>query len=446
MKTREVFLVPAAVALAFACQKTALAVDLAYEASLAAGHSDNIRRTATQEQEEDIAAAGLNFSLDHVSSRVKARALGDLAYHEYLDDTYDSDLMGNVAADARFAFVQDRFEWVVADNFGQVLSDPFLPQTPENQEDINYFTTGPDLSLALGAQNRLRFAARYSNVTYEDSPFDSDAVSGELAFVRQLSAASSISLNARQEQVEFDEALLNADYDQSEVFVRYQVSGARTHLAADVGYTELDQDAVPGTEDGLLLRLDASRRLSGASVVTFSAGHEFSNSGSAFAATQISGSIGLNAAPGRQTAQPFTYEYVNIGWNFSRNRTGFGVSLGYADQSYEDSPALDQTFSTIGAHFSRQLSTRTALTLDAYYSEGDFRQGADYDELNGALSFEWRLSRNISASMMYDYYDRSSDLATYDATENRIWLTLSYGNGTPRRYYAPPEFAVDERP
>ena len=36
-----------------------------------------------------------------------------------------------------------------ADNFGQVLDDPFQPATPDNRENINYLTTGPDLTFAL---------------------------------------------------------------------------------------------------------------------------------------------------------------------------------------------------------------------------------------------------------------------------------------------------------
>jgi hypothetical protein len=430
----------------------AFAAEVAYEASLAAGHSDNIRRTTENEQEEDIAAAGLRFSVDHISPRIEGRAVGDVAYHEYLDNTFESDFLGNFAGDARFAFVPDRLEWVVADNFGQVLSDPFVPATPDNRENINYFTTGPDLMLGLGSQNRLRLGARYSLISYEDSDFDSDATSAELGFIRALSAASAISVNGRVQQIEYDESALDADYDQSEAYARYEANGIRTNLALDVGYTEIDREATPDSEGGLLLRLEASRRLSGSSTAMLNAGREFSNSGTAFADAQVGGGIGLGAVPGQQTALPFTHEYVTIGWQFSRNRTGLGLSASWSDQSSEDlgSTELDQTLSSLNAYYSRQLSARTSMRFDVLYTEGEFSEGdlnqdSDYDELNGSLSFNWQLSRSLSLAAVYDHYKRSSDLTAGDAKENRFWLSIAFGSGRPRRQYAPPEFAIDER-
>jgi hypothetical protein len=427
----------------------ALAADVVYEASVGAGHSDNIRRTVNNETDEDIAAVGLRFSIDELRPRLEGRAVADLAYHEYLDDAFDSDFIGNFAGDARIALAPERLDWIIADNFGQVLADPFTPATPDNRENINYFTTGPVLSLPLGAKNRVRLGAQYSLISYEDSPFDSDAVSANLALVRALSASTALSLNARAQQVEYDEAGLNADYDQQDAFVRYEATGIRTELGVDVGYTQVDRDAASDSEDGLLLRLDLSRRLSGASTATLSAGREFSNSGSAFATTQELGGIGSGATPGRQTGLPFTHEYVALGWNFSRNRTGFGFSVSRTDQSYEDdaSSGLDQTLSSVSGRFSRQLSTRTALAIDVGYGEGEFAQGTDYDELNGSLSVSWRLSRSLSLTAMYDYYEYET-LAGPEAgkaRENRFWLSLGFGNGTPRQEYAPPEFAIDER-
>lgn len=424
----------------------AAALDLGYEASLAVGRSDNIRRTPTNEQEEDIAAAGLQFSLDHLSPRVRARAVGDVAYHEYLDDTFDSDFIGNVAADASFAIAPERLEWMIADSFGQVLSDPFSPASPDNREDINYFTTGPTAMFALGSQNRLRLTGRYSLVGYEESQFDSEATSGEIGFIRRLSAASEVSLNARAQQVEFDDSALDTDYDETSAFVRYEVTGARTHLGLDVGYTELERDAAAGSEDGLLLRLDATRRLSASTTASISAGREFSNSGSVFAASQQSSGISLGAAPGRQTAQPFTHEYVTLAWDFNRNRTAFGFYGSMSEETYDDlSSTLNQKLTSAGAHFTRQLSPQTQLALQGGYGTTDFTEQGDYDQWDAALSLRWRFSRSLSLTVTYDYYTYDSDRFTTEVEENRIWISLGYGRGAPRRELAPAEFAIDAR-
>lgn len=422
------------------------AATLDYETTLGVGHSDNIGRTATDQQEEDLAAAGLRFSLDRQGSRLHGNAVGDLAYVEYLDNTYDSELVGNFAGDLRWAFVPERFEWQVADNFGQALNDPFAPATPDNRQNINYFTTGPDVTFAFGSRTRLRLGGRYVLATYEDSPLDSDSIIGDVGLIRLLSAASSVSFNIRAQQVEYDAAALNADYDQNDAFVRFDADGARTHLSVDAGYTQIQRDALDDEDDGVLLRLDVSRRLSAGSTVTVTAGREFANSSSAFATTQGSGLIGLDAVPGRQVAQPFTNTYVTAGWNYSRLRTSLSLLASRTDQDFADVGLLDQTVTQAAAQFRRELSSRASLTLDAQYGQGSFETGGnDYDDMDGGAGFSWRFSQNLSLNVTYNYFKRDSDAPAGDFTENRFWVSIAYGRGTPRATLVRPEFAIDQR-
>jgi hypothetical protein len=439
-----------------ACKaSTSHAADFAYEARLAAGYSDNIRRVPANEESETIASAGLRFSLDQVSTRIQAHSVADLAYFDYLDDTYDAELIGNLAAGLRFDIVEERFEWVVDDNFGQVQSDPFTPVTPDNRENINYFSTGPGFIFPIGQQNYVRLDGRYSIVSYEESPLDSDSLSAQLGIGHSFSSASKVSLNARREEIDFkDDEILgqpvlggSPDYEQTEAFLQYEGEGARTQLTIDAGYTEITRENA-NSEDGLLFRLEASRRLSGASLALLRAGREFANSGTAFANAQESGSISLSAVPGRQSEVPFVHDYASLGWSFSRNRTSIGLGIGWSEDSYEEivgTPSLNQTLVSVDAQFGRQVTSRLTLQLQARYGQGDFENGPDYEELTSSAGLTFQISRRVSLNVMYDYYDRQSDDPS-EGTENRIWLSIGYGNGNPRRQYAPPEFAVDQRP
>lgn len=416
--------------------------EFAYEAQAGYGHSDNIRRTSADQISEDIGQLGLNFSLDQRGPRLQADLVGDVAYFHYFDDTYDSEVVGNFIGDARFGFIPQRFEWVVSDAYGQVLSDPFAPVTPDNRENVNVLTTGPDVFLGFGSQTQLRLGGRYTLTTYEDRPFDSDGVSGELSLIRLLSASSNISLNARAQTIEYDEAALDADYDQREAFVSYYAEGARTHLTFDVGYTEIDSDAGEA-EDGLLLRLDVARRLSGASTLTFAAGREFRNSASAFAAAQGAG-VSLGTVQGIQTVIPFVNDYATLGWNFVRRRTGLSLSVNWVDQEYESNPIFNQTLRTVWVQIRRDLSARTSLSVDAMHTEADFDQpGGDYKDLAASLSLRWRWSSSTSIDFSYQYFDRESDLVDGDYDENRIWVALVYAYGTPRSAPLAPQFAID---
>jgi hypothetical protein len=444
MPTRISPHVLASLALSTLALSDASAANLAFEATAGAGHSDNIRRTSVDEQGEDIAMGGLQFSLDQRSPRLETDLVGDFAYYDYLDDTFDSELLGNFAGNARIALVPERLAWIFADNFGQVLNDPFTPATPENRENINYFTTGPDATLAFGSQMRLHLGARYALTTYEDSLFDSESKSGEIGLNRLLSSASSLGLQGRVQDVEYDETALNANYTLTEAFLRYDADGVRTFLTLDLGYTKMDRDAAAQSEDGLLVRLDLSRRLSASSTASLSAGREFSSTGATFASTQSAGGVSLETAPGRQSVQPFTRDYASLGWTFDRNRTGLSLFGSWNEQSYDGQPLLDQKLTSLSASLRRDLSPATTLLLDAGYVRGQFEQpDVDYGEVTAGVSFSWQLGRHVLLNLTYDHADRDSDLADGDYTENRYWLSIGYRYGEPRATPLPRQFAID---
>lgn len=432
-----------AVLIGSAAAVPAVAADFAYDLRVSAGHTDNIGLTSQNEQEEDIAAAGVRFSVAQTTGRLQADAVGDFSYVEYLDDTFDSEVLGYFTGSALYSFIPERFEWMLEDNFGQVLNDPFSPPTPTNRENINYLTTGPNAALAFGSQTRLRLSGRYSLGTYEDNNLDFDTLGGELALERSLSQASSVSFHVGTSRTEYDDRSLNGDYDQTNAYVSYQVQGARTRIGVDAGYTSVDRDAADDKEDGLLLRVDMARRVSPSSTVTLSGGREFSNSGVAFASLQGNGAIGQGTLPGRQTAQPFVNDSATLGWNFERQRTSFGVAASWSEQSYEDNPQLDQKLTGGGARFRRELSPHTSLGLQAEYTQVDYRVGTDYDDLYGSLTFAWQVGQHLALSATYGYYERTADLPGGDATENRYLLTLSYGRGSPRDTPIGTQFPVD---
>ena len=301
--------------------------------------------------------------------------------------------------------------------------------------------------MAFGSQSRLRVGGRYALATYEDLDLDFDTISGSVAFERSLSSASRVSLNFSTASTEYDNTTLAADYEQQEAFVRYDVTGARTALVIDLGYTTIDGDAVSDEkQDGLLLRLDATRRVTPSSTARLAVGREFANSATAFSGLQGVGGIGLGTTPGAQTAQPFTNDSATLAWDFARNRTGVGLFAYWSEQSYEGAAAAqDQTLMSYGTQFTREMSPQTSLNLLAQYTQAEFDlPNSDYEELTGGLAFSWQMSKRVSLTAAYDYFRRSSDqFAGDDAIENRYTLSIAYGRGELRNRLAGPEFAVD---
>ncbi len=78
----------------------AVAADVQVAGSLGIGHSDNIRRVSSNAEDESIAQAGLELAVTEKTRRFDADFVSDLAYMDYLHNTYSSEIVGNARGNA----------------------------------------------------------------------------------------------------------------------------------------------------------------------------------------------------------------------------------------------------------------------------------------------------------------------------------------------------------
>ena len=149
---------------------------------------------------------------------------------------------------ASYAFIPERFVWVVADNFSQIASDITSVSTPDNRENVNYLSTGPDITIGLTGRTSLLLSGRVNDTYYEEADTDSEGLSGSLALVRQMSDFSALSLNGSTTEVNFDDEVF-ADYRIDEAFLRWSTETERTTFILDGGYNRIDSDTETGTEE-----------------------------------------------------------------------------------------------------------------------------------------------------------------------------------------------------
>jgi hypothetical protein len=412
-----------------ACAGVARANEFNYGADLGIGYTDNITQT-TDKVGEEIAEQGIQFSGLEQTSRLQAQVVGDLEHLDFLRDTYSPEIIGNLNGFAAFALIPEYLKWSLQDYFGQGTTDPFAPVTPSNREDINTVTTGPTLTLPLSTHELVTLTGGYTLVTYQTSPLSSNQFNGGLSFTELLSQLSRVSLNVDDKRIDFQNDTLNPDYDQRDIYVRYQATGARTKLIADIGYDQIrgPQELSAG---GFLGRVTVVRTLAAQSTLTVTAGREFSDSASFVGQSQSVNGIGLQTTQGAQTATPFTNQYVTGAWTFTRPRTTFSVLASHFQQTYQGDDVLDQTMTMGGVHVTRILFPAWSAGVYANYEKETFSEqtSGNYRQLNSGVDVKWQLGRRFALALQYQYYKRSGDLALYNVTENEVFLRLQYGNG-----------------
>ena len=397
-----------------------------YQVSVGVIESDNIQRLSSGGNTNTVIEEELGLTWHQRGTRLDADVDADLSHLNYVPAIFGDEVIGNFIGQARYALVPQMLFWDLADNFGQSSINPLEGITPDNREFVNYAMTGPEMLLPLGGATLIDVSARYGRVDYQTSPLNSNRFSGGLGVIHNLSPLSHVSVNVRDERVNYTNDKLNPDYDNQEAFVRFDAKGYRTTLDTDVGVARLRQ---PGSSPSTLLaHLDVTRRVSPSNTVALSFGHEFSDSAASFRIEQSIGGANLNAQTVSSTGTPFTSEYGALSWNFARNRTSWGITASLYKDHYLQGGSLNDERTEVDAHISRQMTPTLQLTLFEVFQKQKFDNVVgNSTQTTTDARLTWRMGSRVSMFVDYSHDTRSSALPASDFKENRIWLSIGYG-------------------
>jgi hypothetical protein len=405
---------------------------LTYGVDAGVAESDNVTLVAKDKISQTIAIADLDFDYKQQSRLLDVDAKGDFSYLDYLQNAYGSQLIGRFDGISHFAIIPERLTWALQDNFGQMALDPFTPTTPANLENVNYVSTGPDLTMRLGSTSFLNLSARYARAQYATSPYNSNRWLGSLAWGLQLSARSSVSLNADTERVQFENTVVNSDFDRTNAYVRYAIQGARTELSADLGATTISQNGSSTT--GGLAKMELTRKISAAAKLTLSAGHDLTDASTSFSNLQSGASGVVGTAPAAQTSNNYTSNFASVGWQYVRNRTTLGVSARWEKDTYGAQPALDYTRSGVELSLQRRLTRSFTAQLAGHYYKTDYVHAivapvagsSDYEDGLISAGLSWRHGRALEVRLRYEHTSRVAPGTELGYGENRAMLTVGY--------------------
>jgi hypothetical protein len=422
---------PIAIVSVLALASPAAAETLLYGVDAGFAESDNVTMSTTGKVSQTMAVADADFDIKQQSRRLDVDAKGNFSYIDYLQNAYGSQLIGRFDGLAHVALVPEHLTWALQDNFGQVGLDPYTPMIPNNIENVNYLSTGPDLALRFSGTNFVNFSARVARVQYAVSPYNSDRFLGRLAWGLQLSAHSSVSLNADTERVLFENTVVNSDFERTNGFVRYEVQGARTDFAADLGATTISQSGV--ATSGPLARIELSRKISATATLRASAGRDLTDASTSFSGLQ-GGAIGLvGTAPAAVSANNYTRTYATVGWEYKHNRTTLALSARWEKDGYASQPLLDVTYGGAEFKLERKLTRAFSVEVLGRFFKTDYAHtvilpvngSSNFNDELIAAGLTWRHGRGLEIRLRGEHSARvATEFGSF--RENRAILTVGY--------------------
>jgi hypothetical protein len=396
--------------------------------------TDNIALAATDRTSQRIATTDFDFAAQEATRRLDFNLKGAFSYLDYLEGAYGSTLVGRFDGTGQFALIPERFTWTVQDDFGQGQLNAFQPPTPNNKQNIDYLSTGPNVFLRFGGTGFVDLSARYSRAQYSASPFDSNRYQASAQIGEQLSARSALSLDVDTEHVSFVDPAAGGNFERSSAYLHYDLSGARTTIGVNLGATELNETGNSST--GSLAKLAVDRRLSPSTTASVTLGRELTDASTGFSTIQSGAIGGIAVSPAAVTANSYTDDYGSLAVVYHRRLTTLRLSGRWEKDSYADQPQLDVTRD--GGEFSVDEQMTRALSAqligsyyDSRYAHGDFTatQGATSftDTLFGA-GLSLREGRALVFQLRYSHISRSvsgaPDVQGYRS--NTIFLTVGY--------------------
>jgi hypothetical protein len=408
--------------------------NVSYGVDVGIGETDNVALVPTDTVNQTIAITDLDFSVQQATRLLDADLKGNFSYLDYLEDAYSANFVGRFDGMAHAALIPERLTWTLQDDFGQGQVNAFAAPTPDNRENINYLSTGPNLWLRFAGTGFFELSARYARAQYSISPFDSNRIQGSFGLGDQLSARSSLSLNGVTEHVFFDDTSVNTDFDRTSAYAHYEISGARTELTANLGGTEISQNG--SSTSGPLAKLQVNRKVSPATRIIFSVGRELTDASTGFSTAQTGATGAISTTPAAVTANNYTSDYVSLGWNCERYRTTFALTGRWEKDSYASQSELD--VSRGGGEFNLAEKLTHALSvqlLGSWYTSNfvhaNFLMGegsSSYQDERIGAALTLREGRALVFRLRFDHVSRavSDNSGAIGFHANTVFLTIGY--------------------
>ncbi len=401
------------------------AAEINYELRGGLTLSDNVNRGRVVKTDDAILSVGGIADITHDSSHVDFDLFADLDVLYYVDNTFNSEVVGALDADLAVDFVQDTLSWVTENRFGTLRTNPLQSGSPGNRENINSFSTGPELDIRFSSVTTLNIGARYRNNAFDVRDTDNDVIAASVSLRRALSRHRTISLNLTQDDVDYDNDLFNQDFERRAAFVRFRSAVSRGTLSLSVGANEVDVDGQ--STDGTLLDFSFNRRLSERTTLGLRYDQRYSDAGDIFRRgesnrrgfydTQTVGGLG----------SPFEHRRIEVSVDVARSSGSVFAALRHNDESYETFNELNRDMLEGRFNLDHRFRQNWRMEFGARVAKIDYRDlDREDDDLSITVSVGRRLSRVLHADLRYAYLDRSSTDPFSEFSENRISLVVTY--------------------
>jgi hypothetical protein len=395
---------------------------------LGLAHSDNINFAPSDPEETWVGVAAARLDHQEHSSDLEARVRGIAEYRDYQTDLYGNELLFSFDSAGIWVVDPGRVTWNAEDYFRQAPVDVFAAPNPDNRQNVNAFSTGPEATWRLSPRSSLIAGARYANFYFESSNADSHRLSAYGRSEYSLTARTDLSANAELSSSNFFNSAYN-DYTSADTFLRLNHRWSRSGVEVDAGGTAIRRQRLKDV-NGFLGRVDWHMDFNSYSGIELNYQEQYTDSGHDILERAARGSsVGyLNE---QVTGDVFYSQHGEGAYHWQGLRTTLRVAGSTRTENYDSTPN-DRQVETGSVGIGYELSPTLRAGVHGLYQHAEYLDtGQINKEKHGGLRLDYRVNTNMHATADLTRSERDSNVESADFEENRIMLTLWYQRGAP---------------
>jgi len=412
-------------------------------------YTDNVQRTENGSG-QTLLLLGLSGDTSREGTRLDYRLASNIALLKYLGGAYGNQPTGYLDGTAFLKLVPNFFTWIVRDTYTQLQINPYSAVTPDNLENVNYFTTGPRFTMRPTLRTSVTLDALYSYLTTSSSSpehvnIDNHRYGGDLKIDRAFSEAARLYIKGEYEKVDFKDQVNNNNFSHTSASGGYKLSDGRTVLDISGGYAQVRVYDVlttvvgPGGTretrqtqkfDSPIWALDLSRLITPSQRVALTASQQFTDAATAFR-------LGFDQAvptipPRLANEEAFRQRQFGLHWQFQASRTSLVVSAAEFQTRFVITTANDHDTKLANVLLARQLSPALSAEVGVSYQRQE-QVGAAASTgaqtvpeqsakiLSAVANLRWQVGERLALHFLYAH-SRQNDVYS----ENQIGVTASW--------------------
>jgi hypothetical protein len=401
------------------------AAEVDYSVSLIYTSYDNINLDPVPAQKELSTALTGSLSLTETTAQYVTNLFAELVSTDYKNNITQDENTGSLFGDLLWIFHPGQFEWFTSDTFSQARVDILEGSSPDNRQNANAFSTGPNYYIRLNSRNNLNLTARLEEFTFEVVDTDNTRGTSSVQWEYRLNTTSTLSLNYAFEAVRYDNNILNSDFDRNDVFFTANFQKGRNTLELEAGVSNVLSDRA-NDSDASTYRVALQNERTSTSNIRLEFDKSLTDNSSSLQDLTVGDSTDS------ASSDVFVSKTSRLIYSKTLSSGDFNIDANVTTDDYLTQIELDQKLKGTTINVNWNLARASSLSLGASYLNRVLPTTLtglrEDDNYLYRITYRYTARRNIIINLDVETEENISTEAGGEYEDVRIFLSLIYSS------------------